>query len=249
VFIQSVKFGCVITGVLKYIILFELNDQMALKLIHSFHFNKTAVFKIEGLPVTCFQAGMAIDADGSPRAYHPENTGLDDLKHGGLPGNWWGIATTNELTTGEPLVQKTSDPAPGFYVSTTSLIDERYQYQNPLRYVNAEEIPYFVLPDHFSPTIQLGDIAWLHNTHNGLNSFAVFADVGPDVGEGSMYLAKKLGIDNHPRYGGIDSGILYFIFDGSGIGNGHHINENQMNETGNKILDQFSITELIALFN
>ena len=222
---------------------------MARKLIHSFNFNKTAIFQIEDVPVTCFRAGMAIDADGSPRAYHPENTGLDDLKHGGHPGNWWGIATTNELTTGEPLVQKTSDPAPGFYVSTTSLIDERYEYQNPLRYVNAEEIPYFVLPDHFSSGIQLGDVAWIHNTHNGRNSFAVFADVGPDVGEGSMFLAKKLGIDQDPRYGGVSSGILYFIFEGSGRGNGQHVTENQMIETGNKLLDPLLVPELIALLN
>ena len=73
--------------------------------------------------------------------------------------------------------------------------------------------------------------------------------MGPDVGEGSMYLAKKLGIDNDPRYGGISSGILYFIFEGSGNGNGQHITENQMTETGNKILDQLLVPELIALFN
>jgi hypothetical protein len=236
------------TDVLKYILLFEPNDQVALKLIQYFRFNKTDIFKIDRLAVTCFQAGMAIDADGSPRAYHPDNTGLDDLKHGGYPGNWWGVATSNELSGGEPLVQKISDPAPGYYVSTTSLIDARYAYQNPLRYVNAEEIPYFVLPDHFSPAIRLGDIAWIYNTHNGLNSFAVFADVGPDVGEGSMCLAKKLGIGNDPRYGGINAGILYFIFDGSGSGNGQHVTENQMTETGNKLLDPFLASELIALF-
>jgi hypothetical protein len=222
---------------------------MAQKLLRSFHFNKTAVYQIEGLPVTCFRAGLAIDADGSPRAYHPDNTGLDDLKHGGYPGNWWGVATSNELSTGTPLLQKASDPAPGFYVSTTSLIDARYEYQNQLRYVNAEEIPYFVLPDHFSPDIQLGDIAWIYNTHNAQSSFAVFADTGPDVGEGSIYLAKKLGIDHDPRYGGVNAGILYFIFNGSGNGNGEHVTEFQMIEKGNKILESLSIPELVALFN
>ncbi len=221
---------------------------MAYQLIRSFHFNQTAIFHIEGLPVTCFQTGMAIDADGSPRAYHPDNSGLDDLKHGGYPGNWWGVATSNELSNGEPLVQKSSDPAPGYYVSTTSLIDSRYAYQNPMRYVNAEEIPYFVLPDHFSPDIRLGDIAWIYNTNNGMNSFAVFADVGPDVGEGSMCLAQKLGIDHDPRYGGVSSGILYFIFEGSGIGNGHHVTEDQMLAKGNKLLGPFSVPGLVGLF-
>lgn len=221
---------------------------MAQKLIHLFNFNKTAVFQMEGLPIVCFQAAMAIDADGSPWAYHPDNTGLDDLKHGGYPGNWWGVATSNELPSGEPLIQGSSDPAPGYYVSTTSLIDSQYEHSNPLRYVNAEAIPYFVLPDHFSETIQLGDIAWIHNTHNGRSSFAVFADVGPDVGEGSMCLAGKLGIDNDPRYGGINSGILYFIFEGSGNGNGQHVTENEMFEKGRKLLDHLFVPELITLF-
>jgi hypothetical protein len=72
--------------------------------------------------------------------------------------------------------------------------------------------------------------------------------VGPDVGEGSMCLAKKLGIDNDPRHGGIGSGILYFIFDGSGAGNGQHVNEDQMIEKGSKLLNEFSVPELIALF-
>ena len=220
----------------------------AYKLIHSSGFNKTEIFKIDRLAITCFQAGMAIDADGSPRAYHPDNTGLDDLKHGGYTGNWWGVATSNELTTGKPLIQKQSDPAPGFYVSTTSLIDSRYEYQDPRRYVNAEKIPYFVLPDHFSETIKLGDIAWIYNTHNGNSCFALFGDVGPDVGEGSMYLAGKLGIDNHPRFGGIASGILYFIFDGSGKGNGFHLTEDEINLLGNKILKPPDAANLTALF-
>jgi Fungal chitosanase of glycosyl hydrolase group 75 len=221
---------------------------MAYNLIRLSRFNKTVIYKIDGLPITCFQAGMAIDADGSPRAYHPDNTGLDDLKHGGYPGNWWGIATSDELASGEPLIQKPQDPAPGFYVSTTSLIDARFKYQNPLRYVNAEKIPYFVLPDHFAETISLGDIAWIYNTHQRSGCFAVFADVGPDVGEGSMYLAKQLGIDNHPRFGGIATGILYFIFDCSGKGNGQHLTKKEINQAGNKILKSLHIPDLVALF-
>ena len=221
---------------------------MAYSLIPAFRFNKTEIYRIEGLNITCFRSGMAIDADGCPTAYHPDNTGLDDLKHGGYPGNWWGVATSNEETTGEPLIQTAGDPAPGFYVSTTSLIDSRYAYNNPMRYVNAEKIPYFVLPDHFSPGIQLGDIAWIFNTHNGKSSFAIFADVGPDVGEGSMRLAEKTGVDNHPRYGGIPAGILYFIAEGSGKGNGHHLSERQIKETGERVFAGLHISEMVELF-
>jgi hypothetical protein len=49
------------------------------------HFNKTPIIQIDAPPVICFQSGIAIDADGCPLAYHPENIGLDDLKHGAIP--------------------------------------------------------------------------------------------------------------------------------------------------------------------
>src|ERR1700730_16261567 len=201
-----------------------------------FHFNKTPIFQIDKPRITCFQTGMAIDADGCPHAYHPDNIGLDDIKHGGHPGNWWGVATDNESCDGNPLIQNKNDPAPGYYVSTTSLINAKFGYRDPARYVNAREIPYFVVPEKFLGLIILGDIAWIFNTANKLNCFAIFADIGPDVGEGSIYLAEKLGIHNDPRIGGIDSGISYFIFNGSGMGNGVHLTETEINQIGGKAM-------------
>src|SRR5580704_6936292 len=66
-----------------------------------------------------FNAGMDIDADGSPRAYNPVSSkGLDALANAGHPGNWWAIATTNGKASGEPVIQVDPEPAPGFYVST-----------------------------------------------------------------------------------------------------------------------------------
>jgi hypothetical protein len=41
-----------------------------------------------------------------------------------VPGNWWALVTRN----GRPIVQGADDPAPGFYVSTTTLV-----YKTPLR--------------------------------------------------------------------------------------------------------------------
>ncbi len=212
-----------------------------------FYSGNTAVFQLEGHSIYCFHAGMAIDADGCPEAYHPENTGLDDLKHGGYTGNWWGIATDNELPGGNPLIQTSEDPAPGYYVSTTSLIDARFQYRDTRRYIDARRIPYYVLPDNFSEQIELGDIAWVYNSANGLGHFAVFADVGPAVGESSMHLAEELGVDNDPRYGGVDSGIFYFIFCRSGKGNGAAITVDEIILTGNQFLDGLLITDLIRL--
>ncbi len=103
-------------------------------------------------------------------------------------------------------------------------IDPTGQTSTSLRHddgssVNAERIPYFVLPagkyKHLG--IKLGDIAAVR--YNGKVEFAVFADVGPSykLGEGSMALARELGINNHPVRGGISSSqVEYLVFPGSG---------------------------------
>ena len=201
-----------------------------------FHVRQTPVYQIDQWSITCFKKGMAIDADGHPFAYHPDNTGLDDLVHAGYPGNWWGIATDDASAGGTPVLQQAEDPAPGYYLTTTSLIDHRFSYHDPRRYVDAAKVPYFVLPDRFKENIALGAIAWIHNQYNGRSCFAIFADVGPDIGEGSMCLATRLGIDDNPRSGGVDDGILYFIFDGSGQGNGVLLDEGQIQHLGEKLM-------------
>ncbi|MCC7531803.1 MAG: glycoside hydrolase family 75 protein [Candidatus Melainabacteria bacterium] len=102
-------------------------------------------------------------------------------------------------------------------------IDPTGQTQTSLRYpdgrsVNAETVPYFVLPGgkykHLG--ISLGDIAAVR--YNGKVAFAVFADVGPrhKLGEGSIALAQELGIPASPRTGGVRSGVEYLVFPGSG---------------------------------
>ena len=149
--------------------------------------------------ILAFTSGMAIDADGSPHAYHPCDSGLDALANAGSPGNWFGIYTRK----GVPIVQADTSPAPGFYISTTSLQDKSIKEAEPTRYVDAESIPYFVI-----------------NTANDSACYAIFADTGPKnkIGEGSMALAKALGINSSPRSGGVDSGIVYILFPGSGDG-------------------------------
>ena len=126
---------------------------------HLFNFHQTFIIGIDELAISCFTKGVAIDADGHPFAYHPDNSGLDDLKHAGYHGNWWGIATDDASASGEPIIQKADDPAPGYFVSTTSLINPHYNFDNPRRYVDAAAFPYFVLPEKFKPAISLGDIA------------------------------------------------------------------------------------------
>jgi hypothetical protein len=103
-------------------------------------------------------SGMTIDADGY-YAYHPDNkSGLDYLRNAGKPGNWWALVTDNDKPSGNPVIQTKSDPAPGFYVSMTSLEDPSMNSRDPRRYVNAESVNFFVLPSKLGLGAKLGDL-------------------------------------------------------------------------------------------
>ena len=167
--------------------------------------------------IIAYTSGMAIDADGSPHAYHPCDSGLDALANAGSHGNWFGIYTRK----GIPWVQSDTCPTPGYYISTTSLQDKTKNEDDPSRYTDAEKIPYIVLPPSLADSgMKLGDIALVINTKNDSACFAIFADTGPKnkIGEGSIALAKALGINSNPRTGGADDGIIYILFPGSGDG-------------------------------
>src|SRR5712691_749121 len=94
-----------------------------------------------------YKSGLAIDADGAFRAYHPnDGLGLDSLAHAGHRGNWWALVTDNGKTVGRPVVQRKSDPAPGYYVSTTALYaPDNPNARDPHRYVDSARVPYVVL--------------------------------------------------------------------------------------------------------
>ena len=178
---------------------------------------------------TLFEAGMQLDAGGSPHAYHPDGkSGLDFTANAGSSGNWFGVVTDNGQEDGKPVVQTSTDPAPGFYVSYTSLQDGTKDRANPLRYVNSETIPYIVVPPQLLAMagVKLGDFAAVLNTKNQKLCYAIVADLGPRnrIGEGSIALAKAIGVpagegSTHPfNVGGAADGIIYKIFPGSGTG-------------------------------
>jgi cell division septation protein DedD len=183
----------------------------------------TKVWKMKGTEDIIFRAGMAIDADGSPRAYHPKNIGLDDLKYAGKAGSWTAIRTDNGEPSGKPILQVSGDPAPGYYVSMTALVDPTYPLISPLAYVNSEEIPYIVLPSSVlrASSIKLGDLAVVYNSVNYRWTYAILADIGPEnkIGEGSIRLARDLEINANPRNGGTEiPELVYWVFAGSGNG-------------------------------
>jgi len=155
--------------------------------------------------------------------------GLDSIEHAGRPGNWWALATDSGTANGRPVLQGTNDPAPGFYVSMTSLFDASITNEhNPRRFVDAASVPYIVLPPKGFKHAKLGDFATVVNLRNGKIGSAIVADESaPELpmGEGSIALARVLGIDPDPRSGGVEKGIAYVIYPGSGNGRPRALDE------------------------
>jgi hypothetical protein len=191
--------------------------------------------RLAGTSAFFYESGMTIDADGAPNAYHPDNTGLDDLANAGAPGRWEGLAKDPD---GEPYIQGPDDPFPGYYVSATALADHSKAVKDPARYVDASKIPFIVLPGGMARQIgaRPGDFAVVFNQRNGKSSFAIFGDVGPidRIGEGSVALAENLGIRSNARNGGARGGILYLVFPGSGNGRPRTLDE--IDTEGRKLL-------------
>ncbi len=186
-----------------------------------------------------YRAKFAIDADGSPRAYGPADSGLDLNQHAVTNGEWVGVVVGSD---GKPIEQKATDPHPGLWVSQTSLYDDKFANTDPRRYVDSEKIPYIALPQTAMALagIELGDIAYVFNPETKKSSFAIFADVGPEglLGEGSIYLAKTLGIANiSPRDGGLSgASIQYIVFPRSGKGNGKHLTISEIDALGKALM-------------
>lgn len=193
-------------------------------------------------PVIHYVAGCAIDADGAPRCYHPADwgpraewlpagrkpLGLDAPENGGKArrepdGTWvvtdsWGWATDDGSRTGRPVIQGAGDPAPGYYVSKTTLRDASLAPTDPRSYVDAAKVRYVAVPrrlldDPFG--VRMGDLAMV--TYRGRRSFAIVADVGGNshIGEGSIALCQALEARGSARDGGIAAGVSVHLFCGT----------------------------------
>lgn len=191
--------------------------------------------RLAGNSAFFYESGMTVDADGAPNAYHPNNSGLDDLSNAGTPGTWEGLAKD---PNGEPYIQGPDDPYPGYYVSETALADRTKPVSDPGRYVDASKIPFIVLPGGMARELgaRPGDFAVVFNQRNGKSSYAIFGDVGPydHLGEGSIALADNLGLRSDARNGGARRGIVYLVFPGSGNGKPRPLEE--INAEGEKLL-------------
>ena len=174
---------------------------------------------------------MAIDADGAPDTYHPDDTGSDALTNAGY-GNphrdWWpSVLVPDPADPAQAYIDPGPGPGEGYYVSKTSLEDARIEVPATSRakYVDARAIPYVVFPTAYyqlAGTGHLGDFALALNLRNGQVTAAIVADTGggadAGLGEVSIALAEALGgVDVNPRNarGAPEGPFGYVLFPGS----------------------------------
>ena len=217
----------------------------------------TTVFKENTSGLIFYKADFDLDADGNPFAYHPENTGL---LHNANGSDTNGVISPSVVVYvgGSPYIQRPTDPAPGYYLSMTSLHLQQFSQTDARRYVHPDSVTYFVLPGgkFTSHGVQVGDMGLVYNIKTKKYAYAIYADSGPGriIGEGSTLLAKKLGITAKISsktgriVGGLDTGdVLYIVFPGSGKGfKGYPtINDAQVTELGKKAIANFGTEEVL----
>ena len=163
-----------------------------------------------------FKAKLSIDADGAARAYHPNNDpdALDLLKHA--------TSGSKKFIQGKSKNGKTGlGPRSGFFVSETAL--SKGPEHDAGSFVDAEFIPYIVLPSGFATGVSKGDLCTVVNLRNDRVTPAIFADVNPNVGEASVRAAINLRVQEElfpitelAKAGGDDgANYVYIVFPGS----------------------------------
>ena len=189
--------------------------------------NSTTLAEINGIVVVQdadgrvhWESGSAVDADGANGqngnkfAYRKDNTGLDALANAGYPNKSWRDVLVVDPDTDQP----TDDGNGNWYSSTTYAWKGR-----PLetRYVDSTSVPYIVVNPHVrakAKGVVIGCKARVtYKSKNKKKKIdAVVADVsgGNDIGELSIAAAKKLGIPDSPRHGGVDSGVSFEFWPG-----------------------------------
>jgi hypothetical protein len=157
---------------------------------------KTDVMQVEGTNAAYFLCKLAVDADGAPRAYHPRD--VNPNSNSGKAFDW--LANLSKSDRHGIQGEDGEGPADGFVVSGTTAQNKSVDNtKNTARYVDASTIPYVVLPGAKFPLpngakLKDGCVAFVVDTQTGGTSGAIFADIGRAVGEGSIALARRLGL-------------------------------------------------------
>jgi hypothetical protein len=174
------------------------------------------ILRIKNTTALFFKAKIAVDADGAARAYHPHNVpeALDVMAHANKYSKKYIQGAKKNGVVGK-------GPRPGFYVSATAL--QKGNDYDADAFVDAEFIPYIVLPATFAPDVVPGDLCTVVNLKNNRTTAAIFADTNPDVGEASVRAAINLHVQDpsYPitelaRHGGDEKDrYVYIVYPGS----------------------------------
>lgn len=190
-------------------------------------FRGTQIFRqASGLAYAYQTDHTAVDADGAPNAYHPDNTGLDLLANAGYPNHdWWPDVLVQDPAHPSKAFVQPSGPFQGFFVSMTSLRKPNGNKFETATYVDSTKVPYVVLPSGFTalPNVaRSGDVGLATHLSSGLTTTFIVGDSGGGnearLGEGSIALFVALGGHNpNPRNGhGVPAGqYQYILFPGS----------------------------------
>lgn len=144
---------------------------------------------------------ISIDADGAPKAYHPDGkSGLDDLRNAGYPNspNWPAILVPDPANQTQALIRKDGDAA-GFYYSKTTLADPNPRKKNTDdgKFADATKIPYIAFPGNWLKVVGSGAMGnhVMARAEGGREDFgAVVADranANDPLGEISIALAER----------------------------------------------------------
>jgi hypothetical protein len=164
---------------------------------------------------------MAVDVDGAPNAYGPDNSQALDFELNARVGAKKNGAIVGYLTKNDdgktPVVQGAGDPFPGFFISTTGYADKNNaRTTDPRRYVNAAEINYTLHAKAAKNAgVKMGDFCVVHSLRTRQTVFAIVGDSGNSSGaEGSLALLQRLGykVKNGKAGGEDDKNIVVRYF-------------------------------------
>jgi hypothetical protein len=115
-------------------------------------FRGTQIFRqANNLAYAYETAFKAVDADGAPNAYNPEDTGLDALANAGYPHtSWWKEVLVPDPDHPSRAYVQTDGEFAGYFVAMTSLRHPHGEPTDPATYVDSTRFPYVVLPTGFT---------------------------------------------------------------------------------------------------
>lgn len=174
-----------------------------------------------------FTADADIDADGAngqnggPAAYRADDGGTEALANGGMKIVGGKVVCAAQWARSIVILGADNQPKifpGGVIASMTWYRVPGMAAGNPAAYVDAETVPYVVVPPLVvQQTAGVVRGCRARVSHRGRSVDAVVADRGPAnrVGEISIAAARALGIDPSPRHGGLDKPeVLYELWPG-----------------------------------